>query len=538
MTGLLVGALELLIALHADSAQVGGTVRDGVSGLPIAGAVVTLTDLDRFALTDADGRYLLQGVPAGPQHLLVQRIGYAPRSLHALAPRDGYLEINISLRAQPIPLGALEVRPAVAVRDLEDQARTPFAERSMSIAAVRNHPLLSEPDAFQAFSSGEVVLRPESPNGVHVRGGSADQTAYVLDGIPVFNPYHAAGTFSAWNPDALAHVQLSTLGPADGVPAALSGMLHGFTRAPGAAYRVQGSLSTTQARLTVDGPVSERSGFLISARTGFNGIPALQNEASYLRAQNEDYIAKLELPLLGGRIHLLAYDNGNQIEAAAVPDVEAPAGEVPEHSFRWHSRSLGGEWTVRRGAADVLVRGWSAAGNAAARWNAQPIGRAMSWRRRDYGAVAMVSRSDASGTSVTGVRLERSSTSYELSDATGAPERFGLRAHTPTAALFGGRTQRIGAQAAINAGITATALSGELYLAPRAQMRVQVAPLLSLTGSYARLYQFAQSLRNDESMVGNIFPVDLFVGASSAAIPVARSDVLVVASEYRPLAGA
>jgi hypothetical protein len=39
-------------------------------------------------------------------------------------------------------------------------------------------------------------------------------------------------------------------------------------------------------------------------------------------------------------------------------------------------------------------------------------------------------------------------------------------------------------------------------------------------------------------MAGNIFPADLFVGANSAAVPVARSDVLVAGGEYRPMAGA
>jgi hypothetical protein len=46
-----------------------------------------------------------------------------------------------------------------------------------------------------------------------------------------------------------------------------------------------------------------------------------------------------------------------------------------------------------------------------------------------------------------------------------------------------------------------------------------------------------QSLRNPESPVGNIFPVDLYVGAGSDGVPAARSDLGVAAVEVRPTAG-
>jgi hypothetical protein len=95
------------------------------------------------------------------------------------------------------------------------------------------NPLLSEPDAFQALGSGPISIEPESPDGIHVRGSASDQTAYLLDGIPVFNPYHAAGLFSAWNPDALSQLSLEGASPSPSYPAALSGTVAAATRSPG-----------------------------------------------------------------------------------------------------------------------------------------------------------------------------------------------------------------------------------------------------------------------------------------------------------------
>ena len=76
-------------------------------------------------------------------------------------------------------------------------------------------------------------MDPESPSGLHVRGAAADHTAFLLDGVPVLAPYHAAGLFSAWNPDALASVRLTAAAPSPGLPDALAGVVTGTTRTPG-----------------------------------------------------------------------------------------------------------------------------------------------------------------------------------------------------------------------------------------------------------------------------------------------------------------
>ncbi|MGH7676233.1 MAG: carboxypeptidase regulatory-like domain-containing protein, partial [Gemmatimonadales bacterium] len=67
----------LALALQAASASIAGSVRDETSGEPVPGAVVSLSDLERSVVTDPEGRYAFGGVPAGPHHVSVRRIGYA-----------------------------------------------------------------------------------------------------------------------------------------------------------------------------------------------------------------------------------------------------------------------------------------------------------------------------------------------------------------------------------------------------------------------------------------------------------------------------
>jgi hypothetical protein len=50
------------------------------------------------------------------------------------------------------------------------------------------------------------------------------------------------------------------------------------------------------------------------------------------------------------------------------------------------------------------------------------------------------------------------------------------------------------------------------------------------------MHQFAQSLRNPESVAGNAFPADLYMGAGAPGVPVASSDQGVIAAAFEPSA--
>jgi hypothetical protein len=421
----LLGAVRLMLAVQASQATVAGTIRDQESGAPLDGAVVALTDLDRAAVSDRSGRYRLDAVPPGPQHLSVKHIGYAPCTIHALVPGQGSLDIDFSLHPMPLQMPTIVVRSTVAVRGLEEGDSTPYPDRGISAAALRNHPLLAEPDGFLALGGGEISISPEAPSGIHVRGGASDQTAYLLDGIPVLSPYHAAGMFSAWNPDALERLQVISGTPSLAPPDALAGIMAAATREPGPEIRAQGTLSTTHGRVTLHGPLGgSGTGFLLSVRSGFPGLVAPQGDPSYLRGRTGDVLAKVETPALGGRFRLLGYDSANEIDVAAVaqrPD-SATTG-LARNGFEWHSRSLGVEWTRSVGAVQLRIHGWNARGEAEAAWRAtEGYGLRLESDREDQGLLAAVERSSAGRFTGAGLRVQRSRTFYRVA----SPERSGI----------------------------------------------------------------------------------------------------------------
>ena len=179
-------------------------------------------------------------------------------------------------------------------------------------------------------------------------------------------------------------------------------------------------------------------------------------------------------------------------------------------------------------APTVRIAAWSAGADAAATWSRTPLD--MSSTRRDLGVQAIVEKQSARSTTSLGARYESSATSYRVASTA-------LAAQTPVATVSFDHTQALAQHLALSLGASLAATDGSLYPGPRAQLRWNGIERVTLSGSYARTHQFAQSLRNAESVVAAVFPADLFMGAGANNVPVARSDQVVMAAEYRPAAG-
>lgn len=527
---LMLEAMCLLLTVQVPQATLAGTVTGVETGDPLIGAIVALPDLERAVLTDARGRYLLNEVPAGPQHIRISFIGHSQRAVHALVPSSGRLEINLSLRAEPLHLQTIEVRHEPPIPGLEEEHSPGSDDKSISMAAVRNHPLLSEPDVLKALEGGAAVLQQESPSGVHLRGGSTDQTGYLLDGVPIFAPYHAAGMFSALNPDALSRVSLSSSLPLPDHTNVLSGTISATSRVPGPRTGIQGSVSTSQVRATVDGQLGGGVGYMLSVRSRAPNLPFGEKDPSYISAESDDLLAKLERGGPAGQIRLLVYRSGNEIESSA--SVEAA---TPRNGFEWGSQSFGAEWTGKVPGGRVRLLGWSANSDASADWRGVTGIEHLTSTRRDLGLLATVQFNGGLGRTMAGLRFERSRTFYAVGGDAGAPA-WSLRGRTPTASIFGQYSRRMIPTVDLTVGGTLAFGNNRARLGPTLRLQWTPTERFGVSASYARLHQFAQSLRNPESTVRNIFPADLYIGSGAPGVPVARGDQAVLSGEYQPSA--
>jgi TonB-dependent starch-binding outer membrane protein SusC len=86
-----------------------GRVVDHGNGKPLAGARVSVKDTDLNAITDNSGSFALIDVPAGPQVVEVELIGYEPRSSPVTVLSRETLEAELRLSTKPIALPPIEV---------------------------------------------------------------------------------------------------------------------------------------------------------------------------------------------------------------------------------------------------------------------------------------------------------------------------------------------------------------------------------------------------------------------------------------------
>ncbi|MFN8547055.1 MAG: carboxypeptidase-like regulatory domain-containing protein [Candidatus Eisenbacteria bacterium] len=513
-----------------------GTVLEVDSGRAIAGALVSLPDLARFALTDGEGRFSLPDVPPGPQHLVAQSIGYATHRLHAIVPRGGWLEINLDLKPEPIPLAPVTVRAPLAHPMIDGAVD---GSRSAPIAAIENHPLLNDRDVFQALASGEARLEPETATGFEIRGAASDQTAYLLDGIPILSPYHAGGMSSAWNPDALASIRLREDGAGLDSAPTLGGVIEGSTRELAPRAGARGAASTTHARVTGILPSrSDGASVLLSSRWGLPDLMRGRREATYLRGQTGDRLLTLDAPLGGGRLHLLGYGSENELRTiAGVPALGGSSRGFPRNHFEWESSSLGGEWSRAREGRTRSLRAWSVLGQAGASWIGADGDVLLGTERRDLGLLASETRGGARDRTRIELRAELSRTSYRTHAVHDSTPPLLLRGRGHAISGYLDRATFLSTRVSAELGARVTSTARSTRLAPRAALRWSAPDSLELGFVVQRTQQYAQSLRNAESVVGSVFPVDLFVGAEENGVPVAESDRAALTAAWTPIAG-
>ncbi|MEO6444789.1 MAG: carboxypeptidase-like regulatory domain-containing protein [Gemmatimonadaceae bacterium] len=522
------------LAMPPMEAEVTGTVRDAETGRVLVGATVLAVDAGRSATTNEQGRYAISELPAGPQHIAVRSLGHAPYAFHAVVPRHGTLELNVALQRLPTRLPIVEVRWLRGTPGVRGEGAGASEGRSVSFSELSRHPQLSEPDFLRAMSGGDVTVAAETPGGLHVRGGGSDQTAYTIDGVPVFNPYHTSDLMGGWNPDAMDGARLASDLPG---ASALSSTLQLTSRSPGSRISGRGAWSTSHARVAVDGPLGlGNAAFLLSGRSAWPAALAPEDDPTFIRGRSGDLMAKLEVPLTTGHFRLFVTGSNDRLNLSPNANSAGDSGvAVRRNSFGWNSGAAAAQWrSVTRRGDSLVLAGWRSATSARARWIEEGA-LTLAADRVDYGAQATLSRTGATFRTEYGARAERPTMTYRVDGDSGTVNA--LRTTDPLFTLFGDGERTIGGVLGVGARASAVLFNGRMHLAPALRARWSITERLTISGTVARSHQFAQSLRNPESVVGHVFPADLFIGAGHGVLPVARSDELAMAAAFEPAPG-
>lgn len=289
---MIASALALVLALVVAPVQdpgtgtIRGTVRTESTGAPLAGAAVEVVGAAgrRVVATDDAGRYLILGVPGGPRLLRAAHLGHEPLEVEVVVAPGGELNVDFSLRFRPVPISGVTAR-GQTVGTGGDTAAASLPE--LGIAGVRV--MESAPGIVELGMGGESRgppgQAPVDPSDVlFVRGVASDLKLVLLDGAPVYSPFHVGGLLDSFDAHVLRDATLYLGGAPARYDGGLSYILDLTTRSA-RTDRVHstGAVDMMSARMTAEGGFGDRLRILAGGRGvhGYGIEPLLRGAVPY-----------------------------------------------------------------------------------------------------------------------------------------------------------------------------------------------------------------------------------------------------------------
>lgn len=266
---LLLGVFAKPLAAQ-ETGKIQGRVTDAASGQPIAGAQVLIVGSRLGNITNADGFYFVNNVPAGLQDIQAQYIGYQTvtvRQQRVLAGQT--ITQNFSLNQTAVEIAGIEVigetRPLVP----RDQVSTKNIVTGESVDE------LPVDNVARIVQLQPGVVTSDRKNGFSIRGGRAGEEAIFVDGVLVRN-FNAGDSKLTVGTNSLAEVDVLTGGFSAEYGEAQSGIINYVTRSGGRKWNGALSLQTDElmpkkwavgfnrAELSLGGPLMGGLGFFVA----------------------------------------------------------------------------------------------------------------------------------------------------------------------------------------------------------------------------------------------------------------------------------
>lgn len=243
---------------------ISGYISDRESGERLIGASVFMPSKNAGTTSNVYGFFSIT-VEQDSLQLQTSYAGYFPASAAVNLSNDTVL--NILLERNSV-INEMIIVNAEGKRNT--QHRTLTGKTDVSPALIKSiSTLMGEADVLKTLQLlPGIQAGNEGTAGLNVRGGSADQTLILLDGVPVYNASHAFGLFSVFNADAVNNIEVLK----SGFPASYGGRLSSVVDVhmrEGDKYKFhgEGGIGLIFSKLTLEGPIKKgRSSFLFSAR--------------------------------------------------------------------------------------------------------------------------------------------------------------------------------------------------------------------------------------------------------------------------------
>ncbi len=299
--------------------EVPGTVKGRVlsseTKAPISGAAIEVRHhgMLQFLTTDDNGAYRATGLTPGPILVIARAIDRAPLHTTVSVPSGGEVPLDIVLELRPVLMPSIVASIEASRLPIPGLARGGFRdEGETELRALESSPGVSE----LGLSGGSSRPDQGDPTSVlYVRGAAADLKLVLLDGAPVYAPFHLNGLLDAFTDGVLDNASLYIGGTPARYDGGLSYVLDLDVReADNESFRTAGRLDLLGVSGRVEGPLGSHGRVLFSGR-GLHGAgyPIVTESESDLPYGYGDLLGRIDSEIGPGKFSATGFWNRESV---------------------------------------------------------------------------------------------------------------------------------------------------------------------------------------------------------------------------------
>jgi hypothetical protein len=515
--------------------EIRGRFQDRLSPLPYALVEVLSAGARRSVITDETGRYVLAGLGAGEVRLAVTHAGYQPLTLLVSVPERGTVTVDLELSAEPLALPPVEVRAdalgSITRIDPTTQRATDAAIPELEMQALDFGPGVGQPGLLEAVSALPGNDPADATDVLFMRGSTTDLKLVLLDGVPVYTPFHVAGLMRSFEPGVLGRADLHVGGAPARFDGGLTHILDLRTRTPRRdRLRASGSLDLVAASVAVEAPLGSRAGVIASGRSLHDlGRAPLGGQRPY--GYQDVLLTVVAEPVTGHELKATGFWN--------TESVVLDANDAPDDA-RWANRAASVAYRTGIGGVGLELTAGLSGYRAtlplqpSLRPGEPPPAALLASARTDRGRLLTeLTWGPAAQPIRAGVSLEHIDVEFEARELGGGPS-VTHGGSTPAVGAFVDATRLLAPGLTLRGGLRADHFGGTgTRLAPRGALMWELGPEALLTVAAGRYHQPTRSPHAEvERTLAEVADVD--AGATPGdLLPVATADHIVLSLDQR-----
>lgn len=297
-------------ATFAQKGRIEGRVFNEKNNQPLEFATIQVKGTLIGVTTDLEGKYIITDVEPGFVRLLVSYVGFeTTESAEIQVQGNQTAFIDISVPESSTLINEVVVRPTFNLRRIE----SPVSYLSVGVRDIEKAAGVNRDVSKVLQTLPGVGATDPNRNDLIVRGGGPSENVFFLDGIeiPVINHFatqgSSGGVVGVINPDFVREIDFYTGAFPANRPNALSSVMD-IKQKDGSRDRIHTAISVgaSDAAFTLDGPINEKSTFIISARQSYLqllfkliGLPFLPTYNDFQVKYKYSFNPKNEISFIG-----------------------------------------------------------------------------------------------------------------------------------------------------------------------------------------------------------------------------------------------